>query len=114
MTIDSLFTVAVQYGLPTILLFVVGLAYWKKDQAFAAEQRARIDDAKIFYERMAKAQDTLGEIATKFSDESAIRELTRELITAIQNLNTLVEDMKEHDRVDRIRGPSRTGGGPNV
>ncbi len=91
----SLFEVAVQYGLPTVLLFLVGWAYYR-------EVRGRIDDAKIYFDRMAKAQEVLGAIAEKLGDETQVRELTRELLKAAEQLKASTEEIKQRER-DALR-----------
>lgn len=108
MTPDTFLAIAERYGLPGIICFLVLYAYYAKDKAVAAEQRARIEDAKIFYERLAKAQEGLGEIAERLSDENEIRVLTRELVAAVQQTRSMNEDIKQRDRDAQLRKP----GGP--
>ncbi len=102
MSVEKIIEIIVQYGLPTLLLFGVCWAYYKKDLAFAAEQKARIEDAKILYERLAKSQEILADVAAKWSDENAVRTLTRELIETAGALKVLADDIKQRER-DALR-----------
>lgn len=114
MSPETFLGIAERFGVPGIVCFIVLYAYYQKDKALALETRARIEDAKIFYERMAKAQEDLGEIADKFSNENEVRVLTRELVTAIQQTRSMNDDIKQRDRDRELRDTAsrKTGGQP--
>jgi len=78
--LGELFKAFAPYGMPGILLVIVGYLFHIKDKALQAEKDSRIDDAKHFNE-LAMA-------------------LQKEVITAVNKLSDLVEiwEKREADR----------------
>lgn len=106
-------SLAVQYGLPTVLLFVMAIWYARQVQAWAAERtallkrvddesHARITDAKDAFLALRDMQAKVVDAVAKLSDVAETRELQRELIDAISKVTATMEE--------RARPSGRLGG----
>lgn len=80
MTLGQLIQIAIQYGLPTVLLFIMGWAYYRKDKsltdALVAEQKARIDDAKAYHAGLMTMQ---GQLVTSVERTNSLMALVEKL-----------------------------------
>lgn len=99
--------IAVQYGLPTVLLFVMGMYIQRKEKAWAAthealikmiieEQNARIKDGKDAFDKLSTAQAGLIAATNKLAEIQHERGLTHELIDAIRTLEDVSAEVHKY------------------
>lgn len=119
--VHDLFKFVGEYGLPTVLL--VGLALytqrreraWEREREemwkrFAAEQNARITDAKDAFEKISTSQANLVTATLKLAEINQAHTLTKELIKATNDLGELADEMKQRLRETGAHRPFRGGG----
>ncbi len=85
------------YGLPGLLLFLVGFLYHQKDKALQAEQAARVEDAKAARALVAAEQNA--RIDDAKITLALIMKLQEQVIFAVNKLAELIEIWeKQNDR----------------
>ena len=83
MIIEEMGKIIASYGLPGAMLVVMAWAYYQKDKALLAEQKARIEDAKMF--------------------NTMALEIQKQVITAVQQLSDLVDTWEKREEQRELR-----------
>lgn len=61
-------TLIAQYGLPGIIIVVLGYAYHKLQQKLHSEQNARIEDAKLYAQELLAVSDRVHQTTERLVD----------------------------------------------
>jgi hypothetical protein len=111
---DKIITIGVQYGLPTVLLFLSWYVHLKEKQAWDIErkdlfktcsdcERARIEDAKTAFVTLRDVQAKVQDAVAGLSGVAVVHEIQRELIETVGKAAAVVETLDKFEAREQLR-----------